>query len=248
LLAAVIVVAVGVTSPVQEDGAHSAFPDRIRKTEPTTSPTLLDNGNGGSSVIDSHLAQEDSDSHLHAAPHGRKKAEITPLTSRVNQDASRGNESDGTAQKADASSLPTKVRDRSGDARSKRLQSLAGSPHGSAAPSHRASAPVHIGTPGVPSREAADPQPEPRIPAVLASSDPENPLPEEVEKSIDRMAEDFAKKMEESGLTPDDPDYAKLWQQAAEISDREFRARYGKQAWMRLLIEAHRMQGTSTGE
>ncbi|MCW1884958.1 hypothetical protein OKA04_09480 [Luteolibacter flavescens] len=80
------------------------------------------------------------------------------------------------------------------------------------------------------------------MPAALATSDPDQPLAPEIEEALDKMAGEFADKMEASGLKPEDPGYASLWEETVKASDQEFRAKYGKHAWLRQHLEAHRME------
>jgi len=64
-------------------------------------------------------------------------------------------------------------------------------------------------------------------------------VPEERLQEIDRMAEDFATRMEEENLETTDPLYRERWIEAQEDSDLQFRLRFGKQAWLQHHIEAY---------
>jgi hypothetical protein len=205
-------------TPKSQDGRHNAMAGISGKSPPPPAVNLLENPRLLEKVR--RPAPEPGSSDAAGSP--------SPVAEEV---ATMG---------ANCDSLPAKASDRR--IGSERLSSKAARGARSIAPTS-ALRPARIGT-----ADSAAPQTSSRMPAVLVGADPAKPLPEEVEKAIDKMAEDFAKTMEESGLEPCDPEYAKLWQQAVEVSDREFRARYGKQAWMRQHLEAHRMQDDMSGD
>lgn len=77
------------------------------------------------------------------------------------------------------------------------------------------------------------------IPAALANPPEGGGLGIEVESGVEKLAEEFVRRVAGGGYAAEDFAYHEAWEDAAALSDAQFKARYGNQAWMERHIQAH---------
>ncbi len=86
-----------------------------------------------------------------------------------------------------------------------------------------------------------------QIPAALASPSEDSAAVRGLNEEMDRLAEEFTGAVTASGLNPDSPEYAELWQAEQLSADQLLRLRYGDQVWLRQHIRA-RHEAAASGE
>lgn len=94
------------------------------------------------------------------------------------------------------------------------------------------SVPLEVEVPFVPGNEVT-------IPAALANPPEGGGMGSEAESEVEKLAEEFVRRVAGGGYAAEDSAYREAWEDAAVLSDAQFKARYGNQAWMERHIQAH---------
>lgn len=85
------------------------------------------------------------------------------------------------------------------------------------------------------------------IPASLANPSVETALVPTSEEGVEQLADEFAHRLADEGVSPESPQYLQAWEDAAWLSDLQFKARYGQQAWMQRHVQAHHQNREEQG-
>jgi hypothetical protein len=81
------------------------------------------------------------------------------------------------------------------------------------------------------------------LPASFMLTDNQSDLPPGAEEFLNELAMDFKVKMEESGLSPDDPEYKALWEQESWLNEIRFKTTYGDAFWLQYHEQAMEQSG-----
>ncbi len=85
-------------------------------------------------------------------------------------------------------------------------------------------------------------------PAVFMDPTDDPSLPDGHHSGIRQIAEEFEKKIADSGLDPGSPEYRRVWNDAVRESNWKFRARYGARAWARQHVRSFHLANSPTGQ
>jgi hypothetical protein len=85
------------------------------------------------------------------------------------------------------------------------------------------------------------------IPASLANPSAETALEPINEQGVEQLADEFAQRLAAEGASPENPEYLQAWENEAWLSDLQFKARYGQQAWMQRHMQAHHQNRADQG-